>query len=141
MAQFDSVGLEGLMMSLEELAALPEAVVREMLTAEGEVLKAAQIRSAQKTFSAKRSRQLEASIVVGEKLLKGKNGPYITVYPQGTRENGVRNAEVGFVEEFGAPKRDIDPTQWMRIANENATEAAVDAAAQVYDKWLKRKGL
>lgn len=146
MAQFDSAGLDGLMMSLGELAALPDEVARDMLIAEGEILKDAHVRKLRE-LGLVESGQLAESVAVSKRLHKGKDGPYILVAPQGTRKprgkqkTGVRNAEVGFIQEFGAPKRRIKPKQWMRVANEGAVSAAVDAAAQVYDKWLKRKGL
>jgi len=85
---------------------------------------------------------------------------YILVYPEGTRSEGksitrtykkrkngrtqsVRrqtNNDVGFVNEFGAPNRNIKPTQWMRRANEEVWQESLDAGTKVYDKFLKAKG-
>lgn len=90
---------------------------------------------------------------------------YINVYPRGTRKGAgasvqtstrkfkkrrkgatestrvVTNSEVAFENEFGVPSRGIPATQWMRDANEDAADAAVDAAMKVYDKFLKSKDL
>ena len=128
--KFEMEGLDALILGLEELAALPDEVLLEMLEAEAEVIKAAQVRSIQETFSAQRTHQLEQSLKVNS-----------TMTPSGTRENGVRNAEVAFVEEFGAKNRGIPAHQWMRRANESAADDAVEAAARVYDQHLEDKGL
>lgn len=145
MAQFEISGLDDLILSLEELAQLPDEVAAEMLTAEGEVIKAAQQQSLQSAGLVDTG-QLQASIKLDKKLRKKGDERSMLVYPQGTRrdakhKHGERNATIGFVHEFGAPKRGIPPSQWMRTANESAADAAVDAAGQVYDKYLKDKGL
>ena len=140
--KFEMEGLDALILGLEELAALPDEVLLEMLEAEAEVIKAAQVRSIQETFSAQRTHQLEQSLKVNSQLRRSRNGyAYITMTPSGTRENGVRNAEVAFVEEFGAKNRGIPAHQWMRRANESAADDAVEAAARVYDQHLEDKGL
>lgn len=149
MATLTTSGIEELELSLNELAALPDSMVCEMLAAEGEVIKAAQVRKVASALTKSGERltgQLGSSIVVNRKLRKKKDERYITVYPRGQRAQTskgrpVRNAEVGFVLEFGAPGRHIAPTQWMRSANEEAADKAVQAAEQVYDAWLKSKGL
>lgn len=149
MATITTRGIEDLALSLKELAVLPDSMVGGMLEAEGEVLKAAQIRKVATALTKSGERltgQLGSSIVVNRKLRKKKDERYITVYPRGQRARTskgkpVRNAEVGFVLEFGAPGRHIAPTQWMRAANEEAADKAVQAAEQVYDTWLKSKGL
>ena len=138
--KFKMEGLDTLIMDLEELADLPDAVLREMLEAEAEVVRAAQVRSIQETFSAERTHQLEASIQIGKMTRrKGEAALYLT--PSGTRENGVRNVEVGFVEEFGAKDRNIPAHQWMRKANESAADEGVQSAVEVYDRYLKSKNL
>lgn len=140
MASFNATGIDGLRLSLEELADLPEAVLLDMLEAEGEVVKRAQ--SGQLAAFA-RTHQLEQSISVSGKLKRNRTGtPGISVYPQGVRRDGrTRNAEVGFIQEYGAPRRGIKPAQWMRKANAKAEEEAVRAAEKVYQDWLDGLGL
>lgn len=140
MASFDEMGIDGLRLSLEELADLPEAVLLDMLKAGGEVVKRAQ--SSELAASA-RTHQLEQSISVSGRLKRDRAGtPGISVYPQGIRRDGrTRNAEVGFIQEHGAPRRGIKPTQWMRKANAKAEEGAVRAAEKVYQDWLDGLGL
>ena len=66
--KFEMEGLDALILGLEELAALPDEVLLEMLEAEAEVIKAAQVRSIQETFSAQRTHQLEQSLISGTLL-------------------------------------------------------------------------
>ena len=69
MAQFEISGLDDLILSLEELAQLPDEVAAEMLTAEGEVIKAAQQQSLQSAGLVDTG-QLQASIKLDKKLRK-----------------------------------------------------------------------
>lgn len=140
--RFELEELNELILDMEELASLPDEIILQMLEAEAEVVKAAQVRSIQETFSQDRTHQLEASLKVNRTLRRARDGSaYITMTPSGVRTNGVRNAEVAFVEEFGAKNRGIPAHQWMRRANESAADDAVEAAARVYDRYLKEKGL
>ena len=61
------------------------------------------------------------------------------VYPKGTRRHGNkrRAAEVAFVDEFG--KRGQPARPFIQTANEKAADRAIDAAARVYDDFLKSK--
>lgn len=169
MANFDSAGMDGLILSLQEIMELPEDVVLEMLQAEGEIVADAQ-RKKIRELGLVDSEQMLDSITVDEKLRStgryfGRPIRYINVYPKGTRKKKdgstqtavrkfrkrkkgatgsvreVTNSEVAFVHEFGAPGRNISATQWMRAANEGAADKAVDAAMKVYDKFLKSKNL
>ena len=62
------------------------------------------------------------------------------VNPLHTYAKPPTNNDVGFVWEFGAPKRGIQPRQWMRTANEESADDVVAAEFKVYDDWLKSKG-
>ena len=148
MASFTEVGLDDLMLSFEEIAELPEHVISDMLIAQGEVLRTAQEKKI-KQLELVDTEQLAGSIAINKKLRGNKfDEQFITVYPKGTRETtgGVgatsktTNNEVGFVNEFGAPHRNIKPTQWMRQANEESAEEGLKASERVYDRFLKSKG-
>ena len=143
MTGFNTAGLDGLRLSLEEVADIPEDVLREMLEAEGAVVKAAQEKGLQSVPFKKSTGQLAGSISVGRKVTRGRDGLLgLSVYPAGTRREGkTRNAEVGFIQEYGAPRRGIEPKQWMRKANEESAEEAIAAAGAVYERYLREKGL
>ncbi len=81
------------------------------------------------------------SITYDKKLKDTKDGKAIYVYPQGTRRDGNsrRVAEVAFVNEFGKTGQPGRP--FINTANEKKADSAVDAAAGVYDRFLKSKNL
>lgn len=56
---------------------------------------------------------------------------YVDVYPQGTRSDGKRNAEVGAYMEYGVtripPLKDVPATHWMSNAVDDTKEDVLDA--------------
>lgn len=160
MAKFNATGIEGLCLSFEEFAAIPDSVVDEMLDAEAGIVVKAHKRSI-RSLGLVDSGKLESSIKAHKKVGRGQR--YILVYPSGahhkysgvektkvykvskhgrtyTTGGGIKTAtsgDVGFVHEFGAPKRGIKASQWMLKANEQCADEAVGAAMTVYDEWLK----
>ena len=141
-------------LDFDELIELPDDIALEMLTAQGEVVKAAQEASIER-HGLVRTARLKGSVTVDKKLKDGGDGRYITVYPKGTnslytprkskRAEGaagvVSNAEVAFIHEYGAPHRNIKATQFMREANELSADEQTEAARAVYDRWLTTKNL
>ena len=118
-------GLDGLLLDLEALAELPDDTMSGMLHAGGEVIAQAH----------------KSAIKVSAKVRRTSSARSVEIYPQGTRTDGTRNAEVGFIHEYGAPGRGIPAKQWMRKANEQAEDAACTAAEDVYDDYLRSKNL
>lgn len=148
MAKFNATGIADLQFSMQEFAEIPDAVVEEMLMAGGEVTVAAH----KKTIMAKglvKTGKLMNSIKAVSKIGGAKDGwkRHVLVSPKGRRGNrnkvssNVTNAEVGFIHEYGAPKRGIPAKQWMREANETCADDVVSAELAVYDHWMKNKNL
>ena len=164
MAKFNAKGIEGLELSMQEFAAIPDAVVEEMLDAAGKVV----VRYHRSEISAQgltKSGKLLGSITAVSKAGSSKNDwkRYVLVSPKGnhhtyqsrvvtrqyarskhgrtyTRGGGakvVTNSEVGFIQAYGAPKKGILATDWMNKANEKAAPAVEAAELAVYDRWLK----
>lgn len=92
---------------------------------------------------------LKASITAG-KVKKTKDGKALYVYPKGERTREyktgpkkgqtykVRNAEIAFITEFGAPRRGIAARPFMLDAiNENGNDA-ISAEMAVFDKWFEQ---
>ena len=128
MAKLSVSGLDSLMLSLEEIASIPDDVAAAMLDAEAQVVEEA-------------NGETLRSIRRG-KMKKGRDGSrtvYIT--PQGVNEKGERNAAVAFINEYGVPSRKIPPRPFIATANEKAAGPAVAEAEKVYDEFLKEKGL
>lgn len=158
MAKFSS-DVGQLMLDMQQIAEIPEDVIDEMLQAGSKVGIEAMRRSLRRMGLVKTG-QLADSLVAVRKV--GKDGRiYYRAYPKGRRKSENRaltvanvrrinplrshakpptNNEVGFVLEFGAPKRGIEARQWMRKANEESADDVVAAEFKVYDDWLKSKG-
>lgn len=158
MAKFSS-DVGQLMLDMQQIAEIPEDVIDEMLQA-GSKVGVEAMRRALRRMGLVKTGQLMNSIVAVRKT--GKDGRiYYLAYPKGRRKaephvlsvsnvNRVNplhtyakpptNNDVGFVWEFGAPKRGIQPRQWMRTANEESADDVVAAEFKVYDNWLKSKG-
>ena len=141
MANLAFDGIESLGLSLSEIAEIPEDVATRMVEAGGEIAKAAQKASVRR-LNLVDTGQLERSIrVLTKKSGSGGFKAQAVVYPGGKRKNGVRNAEVGFIRHYGAPKRGIRATLWMDKANESCADAVAEAELKVYDEFLKSKNL
>lgn len=151
MSRVEIEGLEELLSDLQSIVDLPNAVAEEMLGEKAKVVKAAHKRVIREK-GLYRSGQLAASIEADPKIKTSGLERYMEVYPKGTRagqrtryrsRNGreVTNAEVGFINEYGAPGRGIPASGWMKEANEACEDEANEAAVEVYDRWLRENNL
>lgn len=168
MASLTTSGIEGLSLSMAELAKLPDEVIRGMLLAQGEVVKNAQ-QAEIGSLGLVHSGKLQTSIAVDPKYRTDKDGVtrYINVYPKGTHHTyagrmktkvykvskhgrtysyggGQKTAtdqDVGFVQEFGSKRRGIARSEWMKKANEKAEAEAERAAMKVYENYLNKLNL
>lgn len=160
MAGIKAKGIEGLQLSMQEVAALPESVVEKMLMAGGEIVVSAHKRQLA-SMGLVRTGTLQRSVASFAKKSDGGTSwsRSVVVYPKGThhkvagrkqtqKANGrksksatVPSSEVGFVLEYGAPKRHIKARKWMEKANETSADAVVAAEMQVYDAFLQSKEL
>ena len=143
MAEFSCNGLDDLMLSLQEIAAIPEEVQDEMLQAGANVVAQAQREKvkAYGIYDGSSPRHVADTIKPGRvKLKKGQRVIYVT--PTGSRRRGksvTRNAEILFVNEYG--KRGQKDRPAIRDANEACAEQMVSAQMAVYDKHLRSKDL
>ena len=143
MAEFSCNGLDGLMLSLQEVAEIPEEVQDEMLRAGADVVAQAQREKvkAYGIYDGSSPRHVADTIKPGRvKLKKGQRVIYVT--PTGSRRRGksvTRNAEILFVNEYGKRGQKARPA--IRDANEACAEQMVSAQMAVYDKHLRSKDL
>lgn len=49
-----------------------------------------------------------------------------------------RNADVAFINEYGAPDKNIPARQFVRKAQEDAAEPATEAATRVFDEYMDK---
>lgn len=140
MSKLEIDGITEMMESLENIMDLPDDVQFEMLNAQADVVVEAHKKEIE-AIGLEDTGQLKRSISRTRKLQIDDLGQYLEIYPQGIRDDGVRNTEVGFIHEFGAPNRGIKASNWMENANEKCAEEAVGAAAQVYYQFLEQNNL
>lgn len=162
MAKFNVIGLGELQLSLEEVADMPEEIKDKMLEA-GAAVGVKALKQSISSLGIVDTEQLYNSIKPTKPKTDKDGNRVLYVYPQGTRKKisaGIRlrrvtisggrrtssskktrNADVGFVLEFGAPKRGIRARHWMRSAIESFADEATQKQRAVYDEWLNSKGL
>lgn len=142
MASLSVNGVDELMLSLQEIADIPDEVAAAMLDAEAQVVEEYQIGAAKTMLAGPYSTGQTAMSIRRGKMKKEKNGTR-TVYvtPQGVNDKGERNATVAFVNEYGVPRRGIHARPFIATANAAAADPAVAAAEQIYDEFLKSKNL
>ena len=167
MAGIKAKGIEGLQLSMQEVAAIPREVVLEMLKAGGAVVVRVQ-KQKLRSLGITRTGRLAGSIEAFPKT--GGRGDFeakVVVYPAGRHHTYQRrqvtktyarsksgrtytkgggqgiayNNELAFIYEYGAPRRRIKARYWMKKANEEAAAETVAAEMQVYDRWLSSKDL
>jgi|O1111metagenome_2_1110795.scaffolds.fasta_scaffold65380_2 HK97 gp10 family phage protein len=131
MAKFTITGLDDVQEALLRQEAIAVAAVPEMLEAGGEVMKGAFQAETSKLNSTGRSTgALTASIKVS--AVKERNGgKYIEIAPTGKDRHGVRNAEKGFVLNYGRSNMPARP--WFTTANESAAGNAISAMRRVWE--------
>lgn len=144
MAKLEVNGMDGLLDDLEALAGLPDSVGEDILNAEADVIVPAQREEIGRRWRGPYSEGISAEAVKKGPVKRKGSGHSIFIYPQGTRKRGgksVRNAEIAFINEYGAPGRGIAARPAIATANAKAEEAAVEAGAQVFDAYLDSKNL
>jgi len=144
MARLAFDGLDSLMDDLDSLAHLPDRVVEDVLNAGADVLVPAQRAEISSRWRGRFSEGISAKSVKKSNVKKTKDGGAVHIYPQGTRKRGkkrIRNAEVAFINEYGAPKRGIAPRPAIAAANAKAEQAAADAGERVFNAYLDSKNL
>lgn len=137
-------GLDGLIDDLADLARLPDSVVDGILDAEADIILSAQREGIEKHWRGPHSAGISAKSIKKGKIKKDKDGRSISVYPQGTRKRGgriIRNAEIAFINEYGAPKKRIAARPAIDTANKKNEREAVDAGERVYHSYLDSKNL
>lgn len=139
MANLSTSGLEELVGGFDAIAELPDEVVLEMLVAEAGVIAPAQEAEARAMLSGEYSTgETAQSISYDKKLKKTADGRAIYVYPKGTRRHGNKRRAAGRFRGRVRKTRTARPP-FIQTANEKAADRAIDAAARVYDDFLKSK--
>ena len=144
MAEFHVNGIEDVEGMFDQLANIPAGVLRRMIKAQEKV-----VIEAQQAGAPKDTGSLKDSIGPSKEVFT-TDGIVENIYPQGIHHTSkrsryrqkagsgrsVRNAEVGFIHEFGAPGRNIKASQWMRKANEKSSDETTAAGQEEFNNWV-----
>lgn len=161
MAKFLAQSIDKLMLDMAALEAIPDSVVDKMLKSSADIALRAMQANIEK-LGLIDTRQLLGSLVSVQKRSKD-NKLYYLIYPRGTRKDmyvgaklrrvsikgrrkggqaiKMTNNDVGFVLEFGAPRKNKKAYQWMRTALEGCADQILSVQTRIYDEWLKSKDL
>ena len=137
-------GLDALSDDFAALARLPDKVVEDILNAEADVILPAQREEIEKQWKGPHSLGISSKSIKKGKVTKGKDGRSLSIYPQGTRKRGgrtTRNAEIAFINEYGAPGRHIAARPAIDTANKKKESEAVEAGERAYNAYLDSKNL
>ena len=151
MARFSCDGMDGFVISMEEMARLDDDAVDSILMAGAEVVRKAHVDAISQTFD-QHTAKLIGSPHIHLKIGGGRNGHaarerYALIYPEGehhtyhaVKGDGIaRNADLGFVHEFGGHGNRA--TNWMFNANLQCSGAMAEAEEKAYDAWLTKHNL
>lgn len=144
MARLEINGMDALLADYKELLQLPHEVAEDILNAEADVIIPAQRAEIQRQWNGPYSEGISAKCIQKTEVKIKRDGYCIYVYPQGERKRGrkrIRNGEIAFRNENGAPRRNIAARPAIATANAKAEQAAIEAGEKVYHAYLDSKGL
>lgn len=132
MAKFNDIGFEEVEKQFLRQSEIATKAVPLMLNAGADVLVEAQRKEADWLFgiSGRSKGDLKRSIKKSKVTSTSVNAT-ITVAPEGKDSDGVRNAEKGFVLNYGRSNMPAQP--WMDVANEKSKEKAHEAMLKVWE--------
>lgn len=163
MAKFTVNGVDGLELSLSQLASIPPKTINDIVMAGANVVRDEQEEEIRRQGLMTTKKRLVNSIVVQSKVYTAA-----FVYPKGNHHKVaggvlstgkstkfgksasarkrsytkigesyvVTNAEVGFVLNYGAPQRNLSPRQWVTKANDKSQVNMLQAEQKVFDEYI-----
>lgn len=133
MAKFNTVGFEEVEKQFLRASEIATKAVPLMLDAGADVLVEAQKKEADQLFgiSARSKGDLKRSIKKSKVTVTSVNAT-ITVAPEGKDSGGVRNAEKGFVLNYGRSNMPAQP--WMDAANTKSEDKVHGAYNEVWEE-------
>lgn len=141
MGNISTIGLDDLITDLSALAELPDSVIDAMLTAQADIIEPEQKRVMKTMWAGKYQTGKTAASVKRTKIKGGRDGRNLSIYPQGTNSDGNRNAEVAFVNEFGAHGGKQPARPAIETAIKNKAEQTFDAAEKEYNAFVDSRNL
>ncbi|MGX8701519.1 HK97-gp10 family putative phage morphogenesis protein [Caproiciproducens sp.] len=130
MADFNTVGIDDVINDMMHHQQAAEEAIPEMLKAGAEILVKAQKTEAQAMKIRDTGDFINSIKPTNIKKDKDDNS-YVDVYPQGKDHKGTRNADKGFIAEYGTSK--IPARPWMRTANEKCSDEITETEKEIWD--------
>lgn len=138
MATYSVDGLSDFILSLQQIAEIPDEVQSEILNAQADIV-ASEIRSKGEAYGIHRTGQTLAHIRKG-KVKRDRNwNRYILITFNGKNAKGTRYAEIAFVNNYGKKNQRARP--FVTDARQSSEGKAGEKAADVYNDWIKSKNL
>lgn len=128
MARIETTGFEEIEKQFLHRAEKAVKAVPRMLKRGAEVLAEAQRREIDQMDIVDKGELMRS--VKPTKVKQKEESSYIDVYPQGTDSKGVRNAEKGFIAQYGKSNEPARP--WMTAANAKSADAVHNA---MWEEW------
>lgn len=124
----------------EYIAEIPTSTLDEMLTAGADILEPEIRRNAETMLNGAYSTGATARSVKRKEPETTDRGRRLIITFDGKRTDkhhprGIRNAEVAFLNEYGARK--IPARPFIKRAIEDRFNAVTDAVEKVFDEWFK----
>ena len=132
MARIEITGLGETLISMENIANIPDSVIQAMMEAQADIVVEAQKRTASTMLRGPYYRGGVVSGISKGKFKLTKDGAEHYVVFKGT-QHGNRIAEIAFVNEYGKKNQPARP--FIKTANEQATGEAAEAAAKILHDW------
>ena len=138
MASMSIDGLAMLSLSFDQMAALPDDVLKDMAKAGGEVAAKAQSQKAKQMLQGPYYSGAVAGATRVTKVSRTNDGAQAYVTFEGS-SHGNTIAEIAFVNEYGKKRQPARP--FIQTANEEAADDILNAQAEVYNDWLNSENL
>lgn len=132
MAKFEVTGLDDIQEAMLRRDKATMEAVPEMLKAGGEVIRRAFQEETQKLNSTGRGTGALAASMKASTVKEKDGAKFVDVAPTGTGKHGVRNAEKGFVLNYGRSNMPARP--WFTAAIEKAQGEALSEMRRVWEE-------
>lgn len=132
MAKIEITGLGETLISMQNIAHIPDSVIREMMEAQADVVMEAQKRTASTMLQGPYYRGGVVSGIAKGRFKRTGDGAEHYIVFKGT-QHGNRIAEIAFINEYGKKNQPARP--FIKTANEQAAGEATEAAAKILHNW------
>lgn len=138
MATFRVDGLEALNSAFADIASFSDEAIDAMLDAEADIVVAAQKQTAESMLQGPYNKGAVAASITKGPIKPTNDGRSMEIQFVGT-QHGEQLARIAYINEYGKTNQPARP--FIKTANEQCAGAALKAASDAYDRYLKSKNL